>query len=110
MQQQHRRQLFDRPLRQLFMNPVQWITGLKCDDICAIEGCEAGASLGGSEAQVPEIIMPRQLQHLKSAGEIYPAPAVHLSHQWVTGVSSREYLFGYFIPIPFVNLIKRHQA
>ena len=110
VQQQRPIHFVSSALGQLFMDTVQRVAGLEGDDVGVTELGQAGARLCGRQAQVNEVVVFRQLQHLQLAGDVQLAPAVHLSHQRMTDIDGAEGLLRYFVEIPFVDLLDGHHG
>ena len=62
---------------------MQWVTGLKGDDIGIAKLLETRPRLRRGETQSLEVIVFWQLQYLELPGDVELAPAMHLCHQWM---------------------------
>ena len=99
-----------RSLRQLLVGPVKGVPGLEGHDVRVAELGKAGAGLGGRLPQAGEVVVRGNLQHLKRAGYVDPAPTVHLRHERVTHVLGAEHLVRRLVEVPLVHLLHRHYS
>ena len=62
--------LLGRPLGQLFVGPVQGVAGLEGDDPAPAQRLEVLAQLGRRPAQLDEVVVRRDANHLEPAGRV----------------------------------------
>jgi hypothetical protein len=108
VQQQRAVHLLRGPLGQLLVHAVQRVAGLEGHHVGVAELGQPGAGLGRGQAQVGEVVVLGQLQHLQAAGDVELAPAVHLGHQRMAQVGRAEDLLGHLVQVPGVDLLDGH--
>jgi hypothetical protein len=106
MEQQHPVHALSGTLGQLFVGAVERVAGLEGDHVGSAELRQAGAGLGRREAQLLKVVVPRELEHAQPAGQVEPAPAMHLGHQRVAGVGGGEDLARDRVAVPGVDLFE----
>ncbi len=72
--------LLRRPLGELFVSAVQWVTGLEGDNAAPAERFKVLAQLGGRAPQVDEIVVRRHADHFERAGSIMPGRPLQIRH------------------------------
>src|SRR5678815_1516949 len=90
------------------MSAMQWVPGLKGDDVIEATRFQPAAGLCGSQTQFAKIKVSRKTQHLQLSGHVSFSPTVHFRDQWMALVESAEDFARGPGEIPFVDLLNPH--
>ena len=86
MQEKRAVDFFDDAFRQFFMDTVQGVARLECDDVLVAHLGEEGTGLCRRQARFAEIVVGRQLEHAQASGYVDAAQAVHFRYHGMAQV------------------------
>ena len=103
--QQAAADLLGRPLGQLFVGPVQRVAGLEGDDPAPAQRLKVLAQLGRRPAELDEVVVRRDPDHLEPAGRIMARLPVEVGDRGMRRVERAVGVAGFVLLVVGVDLL-----